>query len=213
MTKPTDDLEAVRIVVQALEPFDSKDRDRIIRWSCEKLGMMTPQSAESTVQKEPQALESSAALQPKQPQIPSRTPIDIRSFILTKNPKSDNHLAAVVAYYHRFEAPASERRDFITKDDLIDACRKADRDRPARPAQVMVNTYHAGLLDKAERGQYRLNSVGENLVAMVLPEKTEPSVATQSAPPRKRPTSKKSSRAAKRQKKTQRKTKSMTTQN
>jgi len=47
MTKPTDDFEAVRLVIQALEPFDAKERERIIRWAAEKLGMTTPPSTSS----------------------------------------------------------------------------------------------------------------------------------------------------------------------
>jgi hypothetical protein len=172
MTKPADDLEAIRIVTQALEPFDSKDRERIIRWAAEKLGM-TAMSALTTLGAPP-ALGTSTALQPPAgtalPAI-SAVPKDIRSFVMAKHPKSDNQMAAVVAYYYHFEAPAAERKDSIGKKELLEACRKSDRKRPARPEQVLVNTYHAGLLDKAgSSGQYKLNSVGENLVAMVLPE-------------------------------------------
>ncbi len=199
MTKPIDDLEAVRNVVQALEPFDSKDRERIIRWASEKLGMTSshPKQPESRLQKD-----ISTAIPKPLPQSESAIPSqgessDIRSFILSKDPKNDNHLAAVVAYYYHFEAPADEQKDYITKEDLIDACRKADRKRPARPAQVLVNTYAAGLLDKGERGQYRLNSVGENLVAMVLPE-TQGSEPRSPGPSRKRVTSRKKSVKAKR---------------
>lgn len=158
MTKPADDLEAIRLVIQALEPFDSKDRERIIRWATEKLGM-------SAVPAGPQ--HPAGAL----PATPGSVPKDLKSFVMAKRPKSDNQMAAVVAYYYHFEAPPAERKDSIGKEELIDACRKSDRKRPARPEQVLVNTYHAGLLDKAgSAGQYRLNSVGENLVAMVLPE-------------------------------------------
>jgi len=170
MTKPTDDLEAVRILIQALEPFDSKDRERIIRWAAEKLGMTAPTSLPHAHK---EGIIETGALTAKVPSTvhePAQKK-DIRSFILSKNPQNDNHLATVVAYYYHFEASPETQRDYITKDDLIDACRKADRKRPARPDQVLVNTYGAGLLDKAgERGHYRLNSVGENLVAMVLPE-------------------------------------------
>src|SRR5271166_3734111 len=44
MTKPTDDLEAVRVVAEALQGFDAKDQERIIRWAREKLGL-APSSA------------------------------------------------------------------------------------------------------------------------------------------------------------------------
>ena len=40
MTKPTDDLEAVRVVAEALQGFDSQDQERIIRWAREKLGLV-----------------------------------------------------------------------------------------------------------------------------------------------------------------------------
>ena len=173
MSKAADDLEAVRTVVQALEPFDSKDRDRIIRWACEKLGM-APAGTHRPVPTAEQAVGRSSDTPAQSSVIEEVTATgqgtDIRSFIAAKDPKSDTHLAAVVAYYYHFEAPPSEQRDYITKDDVIDACRKAERERPVRPAQVLVNTYAAGLIDKTgEKAQYRLNSVGENLVAMVLP--------------------------------------------
>ena len=38
MTKPqSDDLDAVRKVVDALDGFEAKDQERIIRWAREKL--------------------------------------------------------------------------------------------------------------------------------------------------------------------------------
>src|SRR5271165_5202231 len=40
MTKPTDDLEAVRIVAEALQGFDARDQERIIRWAREQLGLV-----------------------------------------------------------------------------------------------------------------------------------------------------------------------------
>ena len=80
------------------------------------------------------------------------------------------HFAAVVAYYHRFHAPEGERKTTINAEDLQDACRKADRERLTRQGQTLINAYHAGLLDRSGRGEFGINSVGENLVAMALPE-------------------------------------------
>lgn len=167
MTKPPDDFEAVRLVIEALEPFDTKERERIIRWAAEKLGMVTLPLASVGAASLSVVQQSSAPSVPTGPTVSK----DIKSFVSQKNPRSDSQMAAVVAYFHHFEAPLAERKDSIGKEDLIDACRKAERTRPKRPEQVLVNTYHAGLLDRAgTAGQYRLNSVGENLVAMVLPE-------------------------------------------
>jgi len=184
MGKSTDDLEAVRVLVDTLEPFDPMDRERIVRWAREKLGM-------STVSASIRAGVSSRGTDQVESAQSTPAVSDIKTFINQKEPRSDNHLAAVVAYYHQFQAPSSELKEAITKEDLIDACRRADRKRPARPAQVLVNSYHAGLFDKADRAHYRLNSVGENLVAMVLPEGDSQSGSKSK---RRRTTSKKTSR-------------------
>jgi hypothetical protein len=94
---------------------------------------------------------------------------DIRSFLTTRGPKTEAQLVATVAYYYRFVAPLSERRDTINGADVVEACRQADRKRPARQGQQsMVNAFAAGVVDRVDGGKYRLNTVGENLVAVVL---------------------------------------------
>ena len=78
--------------------------------------------------------------------------------------------AATVAYFFAFEAPEAEQKKSITAADLMDACRKVGRDRLQNPGQTLRNACHNGLLDKAEdRGAYKINTVGENLVAVTLP--------------------------------------------
>jgi hypothetical protein len=39
MSSKPDDLEAVRLLADTLQPFPSEDRERIIRWAREKLGL------------------------------------------------------------------------------------------------------------------------------------------------------------------------------
>lgn len=170
MTTPkTDDLDATRSIVEALEPFDTKDRERIIRWACEKLGIVQQTIVQTIPQKEiiVEAQGISAPIQPNQLQGIAK---DIKSFLGEKSPKSNNQLAAAVAYYHTFEAPVNERKSYITKDDLQNACRLAGLERLTKPEQTLVNAHNVGLLDKgAENGSYKINSVGENLVAMTMP--------------------------------------------
>jgi len=161
MPKSTpDDLEAVRNVVAALSGFNAEDQERILRWAREKLGLT---AAAAPVRVTPPAAAAAAANPPD-------TSSDISSFMNNKQPRSNVQFAAAVAYYYKFEAPELERKESINAQDLQDACRKAPRDRLKKPAQTLVNAYHQGLLDKADRGSYQINSVGENLVAMALPE-------------------------------------------
>ncbi|HEB54835.1 MAG TPA: hypothetical protein ENI98_00745 [Gammaproteobacteria bacterium] len=171
MTKTLDDFEAVRVVVQTLEPFDSKDRERIIRWAREKLGMHAGEVRQAAPVGTPPPT-GEAQTETEAFGVPShvRSGKDIKTFVSEKSPSSDRQLAATVAYYYAFEAPETDQKDSIDKDDLIDACRKAGVRRPTNPGQTLRNAAHAGYLDRADTGKYRLNSVGENLVAMVLPE-------------------------------------------
>ena len=39
MSTNTDDLEAVRMLAETLQPFSAEDRERILRWAREKVGM------------------------------------------------------------------------------------------------------------------------------------------------------------------------------
>ena len=164
MTVKIDDLEAVRILAETLQPFTSDDRERIIRWAREKLGMTTSAA---------NALRSRAETTTDAPRdgvvTGSQDAVDIKKFVTEKAPKSDVHFAATVAYFYQFKSPENQRKDSITREDLVEACRQVDRKRPKVPAQVLVNAYRDGLFDRGGKGSYKLNSVGENLVAMALP--------------------------------------------
>jgi hypothetical protein len=53
----------------------------------------------------------------------------------------------------------------------VQSTRKAGRERFANPLQTLSNAHKLGLLDRgSERGTFLINSVGENLVAMTLPD-------------------------------------------
>ncbi|MCU1248851.1 MAG: hypothetical protein JWQ49_1880 [Edaphobacter sp.] len=132
----------------------------MLRWVAEKLNLHAP----------PPVVPPSGTIPPvAQPpsQLPTSGSVDIKSFLAAKQPKNDTQFAAVVAYYYRFEAP--EKKDAITTDDLLEACRLAVYKRPPAPGQTLRNAVNAGLLDKKERGSFSINSVGENLVAVTLP--------------------------------------------
>lgn len=157
-----DDLEAVRAVIDALDGFEPKDQERIIRWAQEKIGLAT-RAPEGSVT-------PSVQVASPPPAAPGRQGSNIKAFVSEKNPGSDNQFAAVVAYYYQFEAPENEKKEAISSEDLQDACRKAGRQRLSKPGRTLSNAHNVGLLDKAaDRGMYRINSVGENLVAMTLP--------------------------------------------
>lgn len=165
MTKPNDDLEAVRIIAEALKDFEKTEQERIIRWARERVGLDTAASLATapTPQRQPTAATTSSE---------SGKPSTIKEFIDSKNPRKDIHFAATVAYYHRFEAPEGSKKDAINSADLQEACRLASRNRFKKPIGVLSNAEAMGLLDRHERGLFKINAVGENLVAMGLPSNT-----------------------------------------
>jgi hypothetical protein len=172
-----DDLEAVRDIADILLDFKDDERERILRWVRERIGMasspgvITLRSPGVAVAGTGVVTAGSGAIAVGGgPPIAVAAGADIKSFVASKKPRTDTQFAAVVAYFHSFVATGDARKDRINSDDLVDACRKADWKRPARPVQVLVNAFLGGLLDRADKGNYRLSSVGENLVAMALPD-------------------------------------------
>ncbi len=166
MVDNPDDLEAIRTIVKTLQGFEMADQERILRWVREKLGLAAQGASAPGGAPAPPRSGASLSHAPEGPK-------DIKTFVAEKNPTSNNELAAAVAYYHRFVASDSTRKDSITADDLQEACRLTGRTRLSNPAQTLVHAHNAGLLDKAgDRGAYSISTVGENLVAVTLPSGT-----------------------------------------
>jgi hypothetical protein len=100
----------VRAVVAALQPFEPTDQERILRWAREKLGLSATSASGAIKDLSSEAI----AAEPSVPAAPTKS-TDIKTFIEYKKPQTDNQFAAAVAYYYRFEAPPSQRKDAITK--------------------------------------------------------------------------------------------------
>ena len=177
MSATNDKFEAAKTIVETVKTFDLKDQEMIFRWAAESLGIAGPIVASSPVSQSasPQSpahgSQHGAQAQPGA-QSTSAPTQDIKTFVAAKSPKSDVQFAATVAYYYQFLAPQAHRKTTITQEDLLDACRKADWQRPPSPYQTLNNAFHLGLLDRPEKGTFSINSVGENLVAMTLPGDT-----------------------------------------
>jgi hypothetical protein len=182
-TKP-DDLAAVRTIVDTLNDFSPDEQQRILRWTIEKLGLSIAAPATypaGTIFAAPSAATSAA------PPAPAGGTMDIKRFIEVKKPRNDVQYAAAVAYYYRFEAPPAEKKDAITGEDLQTSTRLSGRGRFTHPIQTLNNAHTLGLLDRGqERGTFVINTVGENLVAMTLPDGTPSKKAAKKKPPKNR---------------------------
>ncbi|MBU1202717.1 hypothetical protein KKH39_01600 [Patescibacteria group bacterium] len=163
-----DSYDVLREIVNLIQTLPEDEQLQTMRWACEKLNINIPGITQEIKPDILNNITQNASTQ-------HTTSRDIKTFIDGKKPSSDNHFAAAVAYYYQFEA--SEKKDTISMNDLIEATRLVGRTRIKRPDQTLVNATKAGYLDNISRGAYRLNSVGENLVAMVLPN-TESTATT-----------------------------------
>lgn len=172
MTTSGNDFDAAKAVADQLQGMEKERQHRILRWVAESLGLdLAPRSS---ADRQGQESRSPGGLEAEPPQDShaghrQQHPVNIKSFVDSKKPKSDMQFAAVVAYYYRFQASPENKKDTVNAETLQDAARLAGSRRLPKPHITLNNAKNQGYLDSPERGEFRINSVGENLVAMTLP--------------------------------------------
>ena len=155
--------DAAKAIVEALKGLDKPSQTLAIRFASESLGL-----SGVAMQTSPAIRASSSQI--SRPELLGAThSTDIKQFTAAKAPKSDQQFAAVAAYFYRFEASESDRKDTVDANTLKEAARLAGRRQAKNWSFTLTNAKNAGYLDSAGSGQYRINSVGENLVAIALP--------------------------------------------
>ena len=177
----SDDFDIAKRIFDQLKDLSAERQQRVLRWIAEGLGVAV------TGLQALAPLGSGAITPPISPTVSQSAgsgTADIKSFIAAKAPKSDQQFATAVAYFYRFEASPAEKRDSVNGEFLQEAARLAGRNRLANPRVTLNNAKAAGYLDSPSRGEFTINSVGENLVAMTLPN------GTGTPTPRKRPAKK-----------------------
>jgi hypothetical protein len=184
MTIPADDFETAKAVFDKLKDLSQERQERVLRWVAEGLGVgpkftiAGPSAAAAT------ELGPGTAPELGRP-ASSGGHANIKTFIASKNPRSDQQFATTVAYYYRFEAPPAHRKESINTETLQEAARLAGRKRLTNPKSTLNNATGQGYLDRASRGEFAINAVGENLVAMTLPANGErPAKARSTRKPR-----------------------------
>ena len=155
-------LDAAQKIVAELHGMTKEHQALALKFAMETLGVHVPTAPTPITPApvhSPQAATHSASGQGS----------DIKTFTAAKAPKSDQQFSAVIAYYYQFEAPAHQKKDSIDAATMRDAARMAGRKQVKNWSLTLDNARRSGYLDKAERGAFKLNAVGENLVAITLP--------------------------------------------
>lgn len=159
-------LDAAQKIVLELQGMTNDQQALALKFATETLGLQVLTAHAQVVQA---AVHSPTGVPPTAQVAPGQR-LDIKTFTTTKAPKSDQQFAAVVAYYYQFEAPEAQRKESIDSATMKDAARQAGRKQVNDWSITLSNALRTGYLDKAERGAFKLNSVGENLVAITLPD-------------------------------------------
>lgn len=163
------EIEAIKAVLQALEPLSGDVRTNVLRYVVQRLQIVlesaAPASASSALTSILDTTRSAAATGGERPALPSH----IKDLREQKKPRSANEMAALVAYYLANVAPKADRKDKITTKDIETYFKIAEFPLPAKTQFTLPNAKAAGYLDAVGNGEYKLNAVGYNLVVHSMP--------------------------------------------
>jgi hypothetical protein len=164
-------VQAITTLLEVLGPLKPETRVNVLDYVFKTLGITPITPPAPAIPATPPGF-----VPPITPTTPSAfssapgAPTDLRSLTQQKQPKSDNQMVAVLAYYLANHAPQDQRRDHIVAEDIKRFFPQANFELPTgRHSMTLINAKNAGYLDALSDGQYRLNPVGHNLVTHKLP--------------------------------------------
>ena len=162
------ELQAMQLVIKALESLDPDARTRVLAYVFQRLGLSlaAPNTTPASSEAQPPL---TVAASPTVPMPMGAAVADIRSLKEAKQPKSDNQMAALVAYYLKELAPAKDRKDAVSQGEIERYFKQAGFPLPKTLRVTLTNAKNAGYFDSAGVGLYKLNPVGHNLVAHGMP--------------------------------------------
>ncbi|HEY6243371.1 MAG TPA: hypothetical protein VIX17_05470 [Pyrinomonadaceae bacterium] len=158
-------LDAAQKIVAELQGMTPEHQALALKFSMETLGLQLQTSAVSHGHS---TLPGSPLRDPTTSSASTGHSTDIKTFTSLKAPKSDQQFAAVVAYFYQFEVPPEQRKEVIDVETMKNAARLAGRKQRKEWKFTLQNAKNAGYLDAVGDGNYKLSSVGENLVAISL---------------------------------------------
>lgn len=155
------EVEAIKTILNALQPLDPEARDTVLDYVFKRLEISPPTTSPETPPITPPVPPS---------EIEPKRKIHIEQFKKEKQPGSAIEMAVLIAYYLSNLASKRERKEAITKKDLETYFKIAKYRLPKELAFTLNNAKKAGYLDSAGKGKYKLNPIGYNLVAHSMPK-------------------------------------------
>jgi hypothetical protein len=185
------EIDAIRTVLNALEPLGQEARNSVIEYVTKRLQIQISTTPGGDITVAAQVLPGAAT--------PFLTPpghgvavTHIKDLKLQKKPRSANEMAALVAYFLAELAPTKDQKKTINTKDVETFFKIAEFPLPGHVRMTLPSAKAAGYFDAVGDGDYRLNAVGHNLVVHSMPRG-----AAAEAPPKRARTKKRSSGKAK----------------
>lgn len=162
------EISAMNEIIASLSKLDDGQRQRVIKYVLERFGSPSfEQTGFPAVSPAPQ-LNQFTGIENN----PSTRVVDIRTFKEEKSPRSAIQMVVLVAFYLQEIAPSNERKMTVDSGDIEKYFKQASYKLPSGKngaVDTLTNAKKAGYLEIADRGTYKLNPVGYNLIAHSLP--------------------------------------------
>jgi hypothetical protein len=174
--------EAIRTVVQALEPLSPEVRAHVVGYVLTRLGIALSPSAQ------PENTRSSFWPDVKLTRTEGDREVKtahIKDLKDQKRPRSASEMAALVAFFLANMAPPKDRKDRITTKDIDTYFKIAEYPLPEKIQFTLPNAKAAGYVDAVGNAEYKLNPVGHNLVVHSMPRGTTNRKASKRGPGKK----------------------------
>lgn len=183
------ELKAMGKMIDALESLDTDERQRVIGYVLRRFDLNIQTKDSSQTQNPHVSIKREGA----DVQNTSITSQDIRSLKEEKKPSSAIQMAVLVVYYLTEVASEGERVEAVGAQNIDEYFKQAGYSLPKATAALLVKTKNAGYLNSSERGLYKLNPVGYNLVAYNMPTKSSGKPRKKTKSTKKKTTNKKKS--------------------
>lgn len=162
------EIEAIRVVLNALDPLDPDARRSVIDYVLRRLKIELEISSGSNTEssrREPDK-KTTTKIEPERSKV-----MHIKDLKEEKQPKSDIEMCVLTAYYLAEMAPEEVRKPSISKRDIDTYFKIAGFKLPTNSRYTLQNSKNAGYLDSLGSGEFKLNAIGYNLIAHNLPRK------------------------------------------
>lgn len=179
------EIEAIRVVLHALEPLSGDVRASVLRYVLQRLQIVLAPAAQTSVPTASTTISPAVGGTAETGGERQTLPAHIKDLKDQKNPRSANEMAALVAYYLANAAPKTDRKDRITTKDIETYFKIAEFPLPEKTQFTLINAKAAGYLDAVGNGEYKLNAVGHNLVVHSMPRSAEGKITSRRKPAKK----------------------------